>query len=98
MPLETRPWSIMNSYKNDEEMAFFLNFLIEDGDIETFCDAVGDIMRARGVSEIAQKTDLTRAGLYKAFSRTGHPKLETVAKVMAAIGFRLKVEALPVSA
>jgi probable addiction module antidote protein len=51
--------------------------------------ALGDIARARGMSDIARKTGLTREGLYKALTKTGNPSFGTVLKVLSALGMKL---------
>ena len=51
--------------------------------------ALGDVARARGMTKLAQRTGLTRMGLYKALSKDGNPSLDTVLKVLHALGLRL---------
>jgi probable addiction module antidote protein len=51
--------------------------------------ALGDIARARGMGKLAQRTGLTREGLYKALTRDGNPRFGTVLKVMSALGVKL---------
>jgi probable addiction module antidote protein len=53
--------------------------------------ALGDVARARGMTEIAQAAGLGRAKLYKALSPEGNPEFATVAKVLRALGLRLSV-------
>ena len=56
-------------------------------------DSLGDIARAKGMSQIAHDTGLSRESLYKALSETGNPSLATVLKVAKALGVRLHAEA-----
>jgi probable addiction module antidote protein len=53
--------------------------------------ALGDVARAKGMSQIAQAAGLGRESLYKALSREGNPEFATVLKVMRALGLKLKV-------
>ena len=53
--------------------------------------ALGDVARAKGMSEIAQAAGLGRESLYKALSPEGNPEFATVLKVMRALGLKLKV-------
>jgi probable addiction module antidote protein len=53
--------------------------------------ALGDLARAKGMSQIAQAAGLGRESLYKALSREGNPEFATVLKVMRALGLKLKV-------
>lgn len=93
MSTHTKYWNLSDSFKNQDEVVYFLNFLIEEGDLEGFCDAVGTLVKERGISAVARDTGITRAGLYKSLSRTGKPKLETIAKIMPALGLTIKIEA-----
>jgi probable addiction module antidote protein len=71
--------------------------LEEAGDDAAFvAKALGDIARAKGMTEVARATGLSRESLYKALSGERTPSLDTVLKVVAALGMRLHVEAAPV--
>lgn len=61
----------------------------EDGDVRILSIALGNVMRAKNVSEMARETGLTRAGLQRALSADGNPKLDTLLKVARALGLRL---------
>ena len=54
--------------------------------------ALGDIARAKGMTQLAKETGITRDGLYKALSPTGNPSFDTVRKVIKAFGLKLDVE------
>ena len=55
--------------------------------------ALGDVARARGMTDLAKRTGLTRMGLYKALSKDGNPSFDTVLKVLHALGLRLAAKA-----
>jgi probable addiction module antidote protein len=57
-------------------------------------DVLGDVARSEGMTKIAEKTGVNRQALYTALSENGNPTLETLLKVMAALGIRLKCEAV----
>ena len=80
--------------ETDEDIVAYLNAALEDGDPSLVSAALGDIARARGMTQLAKDTGITRDGLYKALSPTGNPSFSTVQKVVKALGFRLDV-ALP---
>ena len=80
--------------ETDEEIVAYLNAALEDGDPALVSAALGDIARARGMTQLARDTGITRDGLYKALSPTGNPSFSTVQKVVNALGYRLEV-ALP---
>ena len=65
--------------------------MFEDGDPALVAAALGDVARAKGMSQIAQDAGLGRESLYKALSSEGNPEFATVLKVMRALGLKLKV-------
>ena len=77
--------------KTDQDIANYLDACIEEaGDDAAFiAKALGNIARARGISEIARETGISRKGLYKALSGEGNPEFATVLKVINALGLRL---------
>jgi probable addiction module antidote protein len=90
---ETYPWDAADSLRTKEDIAAYLDAVLEDGDPALLKAALGDIARAKGMSEIARAAGLGRANLYKALSPDGNPEFATVAKVLRALGLRLKVAA-----
>ena len=62
--------------ESDEDIVAYLNDALEDGDPSLVSAALGDIARARGMSQLAKETGITRDGLYKALSPTGNPLLQ----------------------
>lgn len=81
--------------KTDEDILAYLNAALEDGNSSLVSAALGDIARARGMTQLAKETGITRDGLYKALSPTGNPSFATVQKVIKALGLKLDV-AVPV--
>ena len=77
--------------ETDEDIVAYLNAALEDGDPALVSAALGDIARARGMTQLAKDTGITRDGLYKALSPTGNPSFTTVQKVIRALGLRLDV-------
>ncbi len=77
--------------KSDEDIAHYLEAVFEDGDPTLVAAALGDVARAKGMSQIAQAAGLGRESLYKALSIEGNPQFATVLKVMHALGLKLKV-------
>jgi len=88
---ETRPWDIVESLDSDERIAAYIEAALEENDAPLIAAALGDIARAKGMSEIARQTGLGRESLYKALSPEGNPEFSTVLKVFRALGLRLHV-------
>lgn len=64
--------------ESDADIVAYLNAALEDGDPNLASAALGDIARARGISQLAKETGITRDGLYKALSPTGNPSFATI--------------------
>jgi probable addiction module antidote protein len=94
MARETIPWDAAGTLQSKEDIAAYLDAVLEDGDSELLKAALGDIARAKGMTEIARDSKLGRASLYKALSPRGNPGLVTVARVLRALGLRLSVSSL----
>jgi probable addiction module antidote protein len=77
--------------KTEEDMALYLDAMIEEskGDSRMIAVALGDIAKARGMTQIAKDTGLARENLYKALSADGNPEFSTVMKVITALGIKL---------
>ncbi len=85
----TRPWDAAEHLETGEEMAAYLEAALEAGDPSLVAAALGDIARARGMTEVARDAGLGRESLYKALSPEGNPELATVLRVLQALGLRL---------
>ena len=75
--------------KTDEDVANYLNLVLEENDPAELNHALGTIARARGMSDLALASGLTREALYKALRRTSQPRFDTITKVCAALGVKL---------
>lgn len=76
-------------------MAAYLEAVLEEsnGDASMVAKAIGDIARARGMSQVAKDSGLSRESLYKALSGERSPGIDTILKVIKALGIRLHAEA-----
>jgi len=90
---KTRPYDAAEYLETAEDMAAYLEATFEDGNPTVVVKALGNITRARGMSQIARDTGLGRESLYKALSPEGNPEFATVMKVVRALGLKLHAEA-----
>lgn len=90
--IKLRPWDSAEHLKTDEDMALYLDACLEEGDAALIAHALGMIARARGMTQLARDTGLSRASLHKVLSGEGNPEFGTVMKVVKALGFRLHAE------
>lgn len=75
--------------KTEEDIADYLEAVMEDGDPALIAAALGDVARARNLSQLAREVGMSRQGLDKALSGEGNPTLATVMKVARALNIRL---------
>lgn len=88
-------WDPVDYLKTEEDMALYLDACLDEdpGDGSLIRAALNDVARARGMSQLAKDTGITREGLYKALSASGNPEFSTMLKVMRALGMALHVAA-----
>lgn len=80
-------------YLDDERaIAAYLTAILEENDPALLTAALGDVARARGMTEIAKASGLTREALYRALRADAQPRFETVSRVCAALGVKLVAE------
>lgn len=78
---------------SEEAIAEFLTAALEDEDPEVFVAALGEVAKARGMTQIARDAGLGRESLYKALAPGSKPRYETVRKLLEALGVKLTVSA-----
>jgi probable addiction module antidote protein len=87
--ITTRPWDVTEHLETEEDMAAYLEAALEEEDPALVAAALGDMARAKGVTQIAHEAGLGRESLYKALSPEGNPAFATVLKVVHVLGLRL---------
>ena len=85
----TTPWDPADHLHTEEDMATYLEAALEDADPALIAAALGDIARAKGMTQVAREAGLGRESLYKALSPNGNPEFATILKVVAALGLQL---------
>lgn len=78
--------------KDEEDVATYLTIVMEENNPALLAAALGDIARARGMSEIAKSSGITREALYKALRPNSRPRFDTISRVCTALGVRLEVK------
>jgi len=93
MNIETRAFDAANYLAGPEDEADLLSDALADGDPRYVAAALGAVARAHGgISELARNTGLHRQTLQKALSESGNPTLDTVLKVLDALGLQMTIE------
>jgi len=90
---KTRTWDAVEYLESDEDMAAYLEAALEEDDPALLAAALGDIARAKGMTQIAREAGLGRESLYKALSADGNPEFATVLKVVRSLGLKLHAKA-----
>jgi len=87
----TTKYDVSEHLRTSEEMAAYLEACIEEanGDAAFIAKALGDIARAKGMSQVARDAGLSHESLYKALSGERNPGFDTILKVIDALGLRL---------
>jgi probable addiction module antidote protein len=91
----TTKYDVSEHLRTPQEMAAYLEMCIEEsnGDASFIAKALGDIAKAKGMSQVARDAGLSRESLYKALSGERSPGFDTILKVIGALGIKLHAEA-----
>jgi len=92
---KTSRYDVAEHLRTPEEMAAYLEACFEEaqGDAAFIAKALGDIAKAKGMTQVARDAGLSRESLYKALSGERSPGFDTILKVMTALGLKLHAEA-----
>ena len=91
--VKTRAFDAAEYLDDDEAVAEYLNSILEENNPSLLAAALGDVARARGMTEIAKASGLSREALYKALRDDADPRFETISRVLTALGVKLTVQA-----
>lgn len=89
--IQTQRFDAARFLRNEEDMAELLQAAMDDGDAAVLAAALGAVVRAKGVASIAQEAGLQRESLYKALRENAQPRLDTVVRVLGAVGLQFKI-------
>jgi probable addiction module antidote protein len=90
--IETTAFDSADYLNSAEAIAAYLDAYLEDSSPEDLRRALDTVARSHGISDLAKRSGVTRAGIYKALGQDGNPSFETVRSILAAMGLRLTVE------
>lgn len=95
MDIISTPFDPAEYIDTPEAAQAYLEEAFATGHIGFIADAIGVVAKAQGMTKIAKEAGLSRGSLYKALAPDANPTMDTILKVMAAAGFRLRPEAIP---
>ncbi len=84
------PFDMSLELEDEAMQAEYLNQVLADGDSEEFIRALGHIAKARGIAQIAKDSGLGRESIYKSLREGAKPRMDTVMKIVAALGLSLQ--------
>jgi probable addiction module antidote protein len=94
MTIEARPFDAADYLDTAADQADLLSDAVDGGDPRYIAYALGAVARARGgIAKLAREAGMNRQALHKALSENGNPTLETVLKVLKALGLQMRIEA-----
>lgn len=85
------PFDVTELLDSPEMLAEYLNAAFGEGDSAYALQALGNVARAQGMTDLAKASGVTRSALYRALSATGRTEFETVQRVVQAMGLQLQV-------
>ena len=93
---KTSKYDVAEHLRTPQEMAAYLEACLEEanGDAAFIAKALGDIARAKGMSQVAREAGVSRESLYKALSGDRVPSFDTILRVISALGMKLHAEAV----
>ncbi len=87
--IQTQPWDAADHLETEEDMAAYFEAALEDGDPALITAALGDIARAKGITQTARESGIGRDSLSEALSPEGKPEFATILRIIRASGIRL---------
>jgi probable addiction module antidote protein len=94
MAIELTRFDAAEHLTEAEDRAELLADALATGDASVIAAAIGIVARAHGMTELSRETGMKRQQLYRAFGPEGNPTLETIVKVLPALGLRMRIEAV----
>ena len=92
MTVETIPWESHKYLNTPDDVAGYLDAVLEEGDPALLAHALGVVARSEGMTQIARRSGLSREALYRSLCAEGNPEFATIAKVLKSLGLRLGVK------
>jgi probable addiction module antidote protein len=88
----SKPFEPDEYLETEEDIADYIGEALETGDVDIVVRAIGVAAKARGMTELAKQTGLSRESLYKSLSGDRRPEFRTIVRVLKALNLRLSVE------
>ena len=97
MNMKISKWDAADYLKTRKDIAIYLDEILktasEDNMPELFIEALGDVTRAQGMTDLAKTIDVSRESLYKSLSKKGNPSFSTIFKVLEFLNLEMSIAA-----
>jgi probable addiction module antidote protein len=93
MPVKLKEWDPAEWLDDQEMINAYLQESFESGDMREISQALSDVARARNITELAAKMEMSRQELYKTLSENGNPEFSTLNKLVNALGLKISIVA-----
>jgi probable addiction module antidote protein len=80
---------------SEEAIAEYLTAIIDEGNVDLFVSALGDVAKSRGMTQIASECGVGRESLYKSLREGSKPRFETIFKVLVSMGLHFELKPNP---
>ncbi len=94
MTIKTKPFVFAQHVKTDKDVREYLAVQIEENGVNGLIWGLKHLAQHKGMTQVAKDAGVNRQSLYRSLSENGNPKLETIDKIVRALGFKLTVEKL----
>lgn len=91
MKIELKNYDIAEHLNSEKEIQMYLNEILKEDDPALVLSALGDIARAKNMSQLAKEVGMTREGLYKPLSGKGNPTFSTTLKIIKTLGLQIEL-------
>ncbi|HWV96374.1 MAG TPA: addiction module antidote protein [Xanthobacteraceae bacterium] len=89
MPLKTTKFDVGDYLTTPAQQVAYIEAALDQDDPSFIATAIGDVARARGISQFAREAGLSREMVYKSFRPGGNPTIDNVNKALKVLGLRL---------
>jgi probable addiction module antidote protein len=94
MSLQTKPFEFAKDVESGDDVALYLSIFLEENGVQGLIEGLKHLAKAKGMSTIANDAGVNRQSLYRSLAKNGNPKIETIDKIVRALGFKLTIEKL----
>lgn len=91
-PTKSYQESLIQSLKDPEEAAEYINAALGEGDLDIFLLALRNVAEAHGMTSVSRRAKLNRVSLYRMLSKRGNPEFQSVLQLLSSWGLKLEVQ------